>query len=471
KLFIASLADPALLIRVATPITEHVDECPACLEDLRNLKDLQLSHVQLCRLGQLLAYKPGTDKVSCSKADPAVDPVASMAFHETSAEHLKHLCTCPECRKRLYRRREDIRRQLPQDERVESELYCESIQTRDIFDFCVPYGVDPADRNFVESHERLTSHLRTCPRCLARMQSVHETIYHIAGRPDSRVVTYFALQEEDEPAVDSEANDVFADRRIDIQSLPAGNIEEAASTNIIPAAVTLKLKRRLSTSNLKRYAKLAVAAAAMIIVYVLFSSTPPAQALDPAIVKAIKTVDNVYIATYNPDREEPRQEKWVSRSLGVRLLKTGERFSLSSIPDRVLKTRNPQNDEIREVQLTGDDIAVMRKAIDGTLGIIPFDDVSNLPPDSEWTKLPGETTNTTDESVEVYELTFRDDLDLNRARSSRWRYFVDSKSSLPQRIQIYRSSGANEDYKMHSQLVIRYPNESEVKAAIESVSF
>jgi len=450
KQFIASLADPVLPVRVATPITKHVEECSACREDLQYLQDLQLSHGQLCRLGRLLAYEPGADDINCSQARPAIDSAASMAFHETNAEQLNHLCTCPKCREWLYQRREDIRRELSRDKTVKSELSCESISTCDIFDFCVPYGIDPADKNFIKLQERLASHLRSCPACLARIQKIHENIYHIVGRPDSRVVTCFSLREKGDPAV--------------------GNVEEPAYAGMIPAAAALKLKRGLSALNLKRYAKLAVAAAAVIIIYALLPGTPPAQALDPEFVRAIKTVDNVYTARYDLGGTEPLEETWASRSLGVRLLKTGEQFSLSSIPDRVLRARDSQNGVIREVNLTADNIAELRKTINGSLGITPFNDMSNLPPGSELTELPGDTLDAAGEGVEVYELTFRDDLAFNGARFSQWRFFVDAGTSLPQKVQICCRSGADEDYEMRSQLIIEYPGEDEIKAAIESAS-
>jgi len=450
KQFIASLADPVLPVRVATPITKHVEECSACREDLQYLQDLQLSHGQLCRLGRLLAYEPGADDIDCSQARAAIDSAASMAFHETNAEQLKHLCTCPKCREWLYQRREDMLRELKQDKTVRSELSCESISTCDIFDFCVPYGVDPADKDFIELQERLASHLRSCPTCLARIQKIHENIYHIVERADSRVVTCFSLREKGEPAV--------------------GNVEEPAYARIIPAAAALKLKRGLSALNLKRYARLAVAAAAVIIIYAVLPGTPPAQALEPEFVRAIKTVDNVHIARYDFGKAEPLEKKWVSRSLGVCLLKTGEQFSLSSIPDRVQRTRNPQNGAIQKSDLTADDIEDLRKTINGSLGITPFDDMSNLPPGSELTELPGETLDTAGEGVEVYELTFRSDLEFNRAGFFLWRFFVDAETSLPQKVQICCRSGADEDYEMRSQLVIEYLGEDEIKSAIESAS-
>ncbi|MHC4230270.1 MAG: hypothetical protein ACYSW0_22790 [Planctomycetota bacterium] len=73
KPFLAGLADPVLQIRTRTPITVHLDECRACRDDLRNLRDMHLTHEQLCHLGQLLANEPTGDAMSCSQAQVVCD--------------------------------------------------------------------------------------------------------------------------------------------------------------------------------------------------------------------------------------------------------------------------------------------------------------------------------------------------------------------------------------------------------------
>jgi hypothetical protein len=169
KPFLASLADPVLQIRIPTPITMHLDECRACRDDLLELRNLHLTHKQLCRLGRLLGDEPTEDAVSCSQARATIGAVVSMAFCDTDAEILKHLCTCPDCRRQLYLHREEVRRELPHNRMAQNELPCESVLATDIYDYCLPYGIDPADDQYVEFRESLTSHLRGCPTCLGEM--------------------------------------------------------------------------------------------------------------------------------------------------------------------------------------------------------------------------------------------------------------------------------------------------------------
>ncbi|MFQ6115930.1 MAG: hypothetical protein ACE5NG_17860, partial [bacterium] len=198
KPFLPGMLDPALEIRIPTPITVHLDNCPQCSEDLETIRKLNLSGKQLRRLSQLLAEKPGEDSVSCSKARAAILAVVHMAFQETTEEVLKHLCTCPNCRKALYEFRDTICKEYEETQREEIDqkvFPCEELPIADIFDYVVPYGLDPAANQYAKFRESLTSHMRVCPTCLAKMQQLHNTIYGIAERPESDVVTIFHIDE------------------------------------------------------------------------------------------------------------------------------------------------------------------------------------------------------------------------------------------------------------------------------------
>lgn len=53
--FLPGLADPLLRVRIPTPITVHIENCPACFKELKALTDANLTHRQLCRLSRILA--------------------------------------------------------------------------------------------------------------------------------------------------------------------------------------------------------------------------------------------------------------------------------------------------------------------------------------------------------------------------------------------------------------------------------
>lgn len=472
RLFLAGMADPSLKIRVETPITRHVDECQACQQDLRSLQQLQLSHEQFCRLGQLLAYMPDEGEVSCSDAVEAIDSAASMALHETDAETLKHLCTCASCREQLYQRREDILRELPHDRNDRGGLACEAISTCDIYDFCIPYGMEPAEEDFIVLHESLASHISGCPTCLGRIQSMHETVYKIAGRPDSGVVTYMTLADKSEQSFETESTGTPADRRADIQTPAGEDLRQMDSSNIVPAASALRLKRQISSLNLKRFAKTAIAAvAAVVILSALWHLTPRAQAVDSEIEKAFKAAENVRITRYIPGRSEPLEETWVSRPSGLYFRRAGANLTLRSISDRVRKTKDSLTAETRVTPLESGDLDNLQKAMNSLPGIAAFDDASELPPDHKWMKLPPESAETAEPGVEVHELTFSKNVGPNRTRLFRRLFFVDSQTNRPKRVEIYSTLREDEDHELSSWFVIEYPTERQIRAAIEAASF
>jgi hypothetical protein len=255
KPFVASLADPVLQIRIPTPITRHLEECRNCRTDLQILQNLNLTHKQLCRLGQLLAEEPTNHTVGCSQARQAIPAVASMVLRDTDAETLKHLTTCPGCREKLIQRREELRRTLADSRTDQGKIPCKAVLPSDIFDYAFPYGIDPADDEYAEFREPLASHLAECPACLAKVQQLQKTIYSIVERPESGVVTVYHIEE---PVPAGTEND-------------AGHMPPKTTINL-----TARLKQGLLSPKVKPWLKAAAAAAAVVLIgltLMLYEST------------------------------------------------------------------------------------------------------------------------------------------------------------------------------------------------------
>ncbi|KPL22531.1 MAG: hypothetical protein AMJ75_07925 [Phycisphaerae bacterium SM1_79] len=98
--FLAGMSDPALEIRIPTPITVHLDSCRQCAEDLETIRGLNLNPKQLHQLGQLFAEAFSQDAAKCSQMREIIKSVAGLDFGGISAETLKHLCKCPVCQGR-----------------------------------------------------------------------------------------------------------------------------------------------------------------------------------------------------------------------------------------------------------------------------------------------------------------------------------------------------------------------------------
>lgn len=459
KPFLGSLADPVLQIRIPTPITTHVNKCKACRDDLQKLLDLHLPHKYLCRLGQILADKPAEDEFSCSQAEIAIPAVVSLNFHETNAEILKHLCICPDCRKQLYLHRETIRKKLLLNEAYQNGFPCDSVSAADIYDYCMPYGIDPADEEYVDLRESLTSHLRTCPKCLAKIQQLHRTITNIVERAESGTVTIYNIDEYESHADIPKRSEMTGIE----DNLP---IEQPKSINL-----AARLKEKIPALNTKPLLKAGLAAAAVIAIgLALLLNTPVANAVSfDQICKAIENAKNVYIKTYTGNMTLT-QERWVSRSLNIYMTKTGELLVLSDLKNKVRRVINLNIGTHETSKLPDETISTIKQNIAGYLGLVPFDDISEIPKNAEWKYIGNNGTEATNDT-EIYDLTWSDEPYNGSLIYKKWRVFVDARTHLPKRTELKTQRVTDNDYIKKSIRIIESLRDQEMTAIIEKAGF
>ncbi len=462
KPFLPGLLDPALEIRIPTPITAHLDNCKQCSEDLEAIRELNLNHKQLCRLSQFLAEKPSDDSVNCSQAQAGILCVALMVFRETSAAVLKHFCMCTNCRRALYQYRESVRTDLLHSEKAPKEFPCGEVSATDIFDYCLPYGIDPAADQYAKFRKSLSSHLSGCPVCLAKIQELHNTLYGIAERPESEVVTIYHIDESAKAQVVSESDDLYAGFPIKVEIIDRVDVVDPGQP-VSTIDFTTALKRKVSAMNLKPLLKTGIAVVAVILIgLALLLNTPTAKAVTiEQIYKAIEKVKNVYISSFGLDKTEPTQEQWVSRTLNIYMLKTGKELVLWDIPNSLRKSKNFDTGAIKTVELTEDDIAGIEQKISGSLGLMRFDDMSEIPEDAKWHPVDHEILEVA-EGIEVYDLTWT---------QKRWRVFVDSRTKFPQRTEFYEKLPAGTKYDLKSVKEVGYLSDSEIRAVIKDAFF
>jgi hypothetical protein len=468
KPFLSNLAVPDLEIGIPTPITIHLDNCRACSDDLLTLRSLGLNHKQLYRLGQLLADTPVEDTVGCSRARSAIPSVVSMVFRETSPEILKHLCVCPDCREELYQHREAVRKQLLHNEIPENGFPCETVSASDIYDYCFPYGIDPANDQYAKFRESLTSHLRTCPRCLSKMQQLHSKVCEITERSDSGVVTCHELAEAAEKPEFSDVDELYADWPIRVRVLKQQRLAGADKS----ARRTFPLKQKASALSLKPYIKPAFAAAAVILVgLALLLNTSTAKAVTfEQICRAIKNVKNVYIARYNRGQTEPAQERWVSRTLKIHMSKVGGGLVLLDVLNGVRRTKDSNTGSIETTPLSYEMITTNEKAIAGFWGLVPFSDLSVLAKDAAWNSVADDDLEAAGET-EIYELTWTDKANGGSVVFRKWRVFVDPTTNLPQRTEFYQRLAADGEYTLDSVILVEYLSDGEMETVVKEASF
>ncbi|MHC4889195.1 MAG: hypothetical protein ACYTEO_07005, partial [Planctomycetota bacterium] len=471
KPFLPSLLDPALEIRIPTPIITHLHKCQQCVEDLDAIRCLNLNRKQLCRLSQLFADKPAKYNVSCQQAYAAVLTVLPMDFRETTDEVLKHVCLCPYCRKLLYEYREGIRKKYLHEGR-DQQFPCEEVSVTDVFDYVVPYGLDPASDQYVKFRKSFTSHAATCPNCLATMQQLHKTIYNIAERAESDVVTVYQIDESAKTGARSEPDDIYAGFPIRVETATREgevNAERSASTIAFGAA----LKQKVSAMNLKSLAKTAVAAAALILIAVgLFMSTQTAKAVTIGeIYKALVKVKNVHISKFD-DKKELIQERWVSRTLDIYMIKTGKELVLSDIPNGVRESKQLGTAVTETRPLTRDDATDIEKKMSGSLGLMPFYDIlKKAPPDSEWSPVTDDVLESASEGTEVYDLTWVKEEYVGFVVFRKWRFFVDPQNKRPQKTEFYEKSPDDSEYALVFRIVVEYLSDSEIRTVVKDFGF
>jgi len=383
-----------------------------------------------------------------------------MDFRETTDEVLKHVCMCPYCRKLLYEYREGARKKYLREGR-DQQFPCEEVSVTDIFDYVEPYGLDPANDQYAKFRKSFTSHAAICPNCLAKMQQLHKTIYNIAERAESDVVTVYQIDESAKTEARSESDDIYAGFPIRVETATRedeANTGRPASTIAFGAV----LKQKVSAMNLKPLAKTAVAAAAVILIAVaLFLSTQPARAVTIGqIYKALVKVKNVHISRF-ADKKEPIQEKWVSRSLNIYMTKTGKLLVLSDIPNGVRKSKKLDTAVTKTERLTDDNVADIETKMAGSLGLMPFYDIlKKAPPNSEWSRVTDEGLEGVSEGIEVYDLLWTEQGPSGPLIFKRCRFFIDTNTNLPHRTEYYGTV-----------LVVEYLRDSEIRSAIKDFGF
>ena len=471
KPFLPTLLDRALGIRIPTPIVTHVCDCQQCSEDLDVIRCLNLSREQLCRLSQLLADKPVGSNISCTEAQNAIPSIVSMVFSETDSEVLKHLCTCPICRKLVYKERQKLCDGLP-EYTSSSEFPCESVSASDFFDYVVPYGIDPANDQYAKFRESLTSHLRTCPTCLTKMQQLHDTVYYIIERAESEVVTIYHIEESAKAKATSESDDIYAGFPIRVETANREdkvNAEEAASTIDFGTV----LRHKVLAKKLKPLFKASIAAAAVILIaVVLFRNIPTARAVTlERIYEAIEKVKNVHIASFAPDKKKPVQEIWISRMANAYLLKTEKELVLWDTGKGVRKSKQVDTAVTETVPLTAVSVADAEKKITGSLDLMPFYDISDVPQDAEWSHVADNSLQDITKGTEVYDLTWIERKHIGFVVYRKWRVFANAETTLPQRIEWYEKLTADSEYTLSSAMEVEYLSDSEIREIIKEASF
>jgi hypothetical protein len=466
KPFLPGFLEPALEIKIPTPITAHLDNCQQCRQDLKTILELNLNSKQLCRLSQLFTEKVANDTINCLQAQTAIANVVSMNFNEVDKEALKHLCVCPDCLIKLYQHRETVRDKfLNIRNKKEPKMFlCQEISASDYFDCVIPYGLDPAADQYAKFRSFFTSHSSTCPICLTKMQQLHRTIFEIAERANSEIVTIYHIEEPAETAGISEADDIYAGFPIKVEIT---RHEDKTKVEQSDLPVAYKPAKKEPATKIKPLVKISIAAAAVLLIgsaLLLNISTAKAVTLE-GIYKAIEKIKNVHISSFTPDKKDPVQQRWVSRTLNVNMIKTDKESVLWDITNKVKRTKHYNLSE--STDLSTQETAEIQNTITESLGLLPFNSISDIPKDAQWSRI----TDRTQEDIEVYELIWIEKIYEGHSTFKEWRFFIDPETNLPQRVEVYQKADEVSEYSLKYVKIVKYLNDTEMQAIIKEASF
>ncbi len=476
--FLPSLADPTLEIGVPTPITVHLEKCQQCANDLETIRQLNLTHKQLHRLGQLFAEEFAVDAQTCAKAQNAIDSAGAIDFKGISTETLQHLSLCPDCRKRLYNERKTISKNLPQNIK-QSPIPCDAICAADIFDYVVPYGINPDRDRYAMFRKSLTSHLINCPICLDKMQKLHDAVYSILERQESGIVTCFKLGNSARDSIVSNPDEAYEGQPIEVQVFDKSNesdtIESGSPGPKLVEAPTegLKPKQRLSIISIRPFIKPAAVAAVLILTGILlFINSPVTKAAYLGhIYEALKQIKNVYLTTFVPEKATPAQQIWISQELNIKMFKTEKQCVLWDIKGKSKKSKDVNTGAIKIEELNNDALAKVGETMNVPWGLLPFSNISAVPKGAKWQKVTDENIDTNIANTKVYDLVWTDKGLNGSIIHRRWRGYIGIKTKLPKRIEWWEKLAEDEEYELTTVINVDYPSTSEIQDAIEDAGF
>lgn len=399
-------------IRIPTPVTVHVDQCPQCARDLTALRKLRLTTDQLRRLGQLFASGNSQELLP----PPAGSrPVGAIA------------------------------------------MPCREVSQADLFDAVVPFGAPPSRRQ-----QAIAAHIRACPICLGRAQRLHGTIRAILARADSEIETVYhtAGDTQDAPA---ETPDTYQ-YPVSVEVVRAGS--GAAPDSRGPRGISLARLRDLRHST----ASVALTAAVVIVVVALTTllrtTAPTASGTHVGQSrKAIEKAPNVHIIVTN-ENVGPVQEFLIARrsdrlvhrttttqkcnlyDLGLDLKWTSDPEAGSGAPTRLSKR---ERDWARQM---------MASCLLGVLEQISADTKLPSPADRA-----GRAAGT---DFDVYESYLSQQADDAR-EGRRWLAYIDPTTGLPQKLESYRHGPAGRDWRLVTTTVYTYPTDQQMADSMRTL--
>lgn len=455
KPFLPSLLPSSSAIRIPTPISVHVENCPECTKDMAAIEEMELSEDQLRRLGEFYAQPPLDPPSHEERATAAAMALAAFSFAGATPDALDHACRCPTCRSLVCHQRKRAAADLGGGQGRRRVLLCDEISTAELFDYVLPFGLTAADVNRADGRrDAVATHLRTCRPCLERVQSLHRTIHGIAERADSHVRTLYRCQTDEELARNAS------------QASPHRYPVHVQIHRPEPTDSGLRRKPRVRLRKRPLLQGTTLAAAVVLVgsLFLLRSSTATGKNVGD-LHRALRQQPNVRIAYLNSGDLQPNCEMWVSRDLNRIVRKTGEEWVEYNLDNRWMIGVGKGLEPGVPFPLSRKHAAQCAKYLEEPLGDI----FSSVRPGDDLVQVDSVASDRPGASLAVYELT-RESRTANGNRMwNRWRAFIDSALDLPVRIESWSRQSENLPWELDTTVCLSYPATAEVKSELKAL--
>ena len=404
----------------------------------------------------------------CRRARARIADFVRGSLDDIESEVLNHLSVCLPCRERVFRSRQKLLEGLPTGE-TGAAVCGDEIPMAQLFDYAVPYG------RTTGSQERAgEAHVHTCRACLARIQSLDETIYGIAERTNSGVATIYSAREDDAQAAqqsDAQACEVeevvrlfaepYSGYPIQVQVVH-GEPEQVATPAWSPAEVKKTLRHATCNPQVRLLLKTAVAAAAVILMTVLFRSTGSSTSgiTLAQVFKAFGRAENIRVSTFYPATGQLIQDFWISRTLDFVLITTRQKSVLYDLAAKKEYARQTPDGTVETAELTDLTCASTHRLMAASLGFTPGD----VPSNATWTRVGDKSA----EGLEIYELTYSEQTPSGAIAFRKLTIVIDPATKLPREVQRFRRVPAEENWHRLEIARVQYLTEDEIGAALET---
>jgi hypothetical protein len=442
KPFLPELSAPSQPIRIPTPVTVHVENCPQCAKDLAAIGRLSLAPGQLKRLGEFLRLATTAD-LPPDTWMPTTTALASFSFDESRPEDLNRVCCCPRSRKWVYERRACVAAGLEEGTDRTSVLGCDEVSTSDLFDFVLPFGLDAeAIRRATGRRDAVGTHVRRCRACLERVQSLHRTVYGIAERADTEVGTIYRCEKN--------AGDA--------------SHEEAGTPHRYPVDVWIVQNEPAKQSRVRLPTKPVFLAGSVSLVAIIVLATVLSFTMSAAkgtnftrIEKSVRQSPNVYLKFITEGEPNSVYETWVSRELNQYAMRSRTSSEVTDLNRRTRIVIDQDGRRHPPMTLKGRMLDQYRLYMDQE------NLFADAPGEEELSEVADDGSDPSAPRRLMYEIARNTVTPDGNSIQRRWRVFLDPTRNLPTKAEFSRRDSQELPWERTGTIELAYPTKAEME--------